>query len=129
MMEAVSLVCQLFGALVLAVNVAPNFWWGDTGQHVEVGRMHPVMRRHVSFNVVSTSWRCVERAQTGQQYSATERHSAVAVVLMVWGHAPQFVPCSFLRRLFLEESFARVLRQWFRYRYLIRALYRGLATY
>ena len=54
------------------------------------------MRRHVSFNVVSTSLRCVERAQTGQQYSATERHSAVAVVLMVWGHAPQFVPCSFL---------------------------------
>ena len=53
------------------------------------------MRRHVSFRVVSTSLRCVERAQTGQQYSATERHSAVAVVLMVWGHAPQSVPCSF----------------------------------
>ena len=114
MMEAVSLVCHLFGALVLAVNAAPYFWWGDAGQHgtgVAVGRMHPVMRRHVSFNVVSTSLRCVERAQTGQQYSATERHSAVAVVLMVWGHAPQFVPCSFPRRLFLEESFARVSRQ------------------
>ncbi len=25
-MEAVSLVCQLFGALVLAVNAAPYFW-------------------------------------------------------------------------------------------------------
>ena len=35
-MEAVSLVCQLFGALVLAVNAAPYFWWGDSGQHVEV---------------------------------------------------------------------------------------------
>ena len=34
------------------------------------------MRRHVSFSVVSTSLRCVERAQTGQQYSATERRSA-----------------------------------------------------
>ena len=53
-------------------------------------------------------------AQTEHQYSATERHSDVAVVLMVWGHAPQFVPCSFLRRWFLEESFARVFRQWFR---------------
>ena len=37
-MEAVSLVCQLFGALVLAVNAAPYFWWGDAGQHVEVWR-------------------------------------------------------------------------------------------
>ena len=36
MMEAVSLVCQLFGALVLAVNAAPYFWWGDAGQHAEV---------------------------------------------------------------------------------------------
>ena len=35
--------------------------------------MHPVMRRHVSFNVVSTTLLCVERAQTGQQYSATGR--------------------------------------------------------
>ena len=81
---------------------------------VAVGRMHPVMRRHVSFRVLSTSLRCGERAQTGQQYSVTERHSAVAIVLVVWGHAPQFVPCSFLRRLFLEESFARVFMQWFR---------------
>ena len=39
---------------------------------VAVGRMHPVMRRPVSFRVVSTSLRCVERAQTGQQYSDTE---------------------------------------------------------
>ena len=31
--------------------------------------MHPEMRRHVSFRVVSTSLRCVERAQTGQQYT------------------------------------------------------------
>ena len=35
-MEAVSLVCQLFGALVLVVNAAPYFRWGDAGQHVEV---------------------------------------------------------------------------------------------
>ena len=81
---------------------------------VAVGRMHPAMRRHVSFSVVSASLRCVERAQKGQQYSAAERHSAVAVVLVMWGNAPQFVPSSFLRRLFLEESFARVLSQWFR---------------
>ena len=35
-MEAVSLVCQLFGALVLAVYAAPYFRWGDTRQNVEV---------------------------------------------------------------------------------------------
>ena len=65
-MEAVSLVCQLFGALVLVVDAAPYFRWGDAGQHyisgVAVGRMHPVMRRHVSVRVVSTSLRCMERA-------------------------------------------------------------------
>ena len=30
------MVCQLFGALVLAVNAAPYFRWGDAGQHVEI---------------------------------------------------------------------------------------------
>ena len=35
-MEAVSLACQLFGALVLAVYAAPYFRWGDTRQNVEV---------------------------------------------------------------------------------------------
>ena len=35
-MEAVSLVCQLFGALVLCVYAAPYFRWGDSGQHVEI---------------------------------------------------------------------------------------------
>ena len=39
------LVWELFGALVLAVDAALYFRWGDAG--VEVGRMHPVMRRHV----------------------------------------------------------------------------------
>ena len=36
-MEAVSLVRQLFGVLVLAVDAAPYFPWGDAGpgQHVE----------------------------------------------------------------------------------------------
>ena len=36
-LEAVSLVCKLFGALALAVNAAPVFFpVGDAGQHVEV---------------------------------------------------------------------------------------------
>ena len=34
--EAVSLVRKLFGAVVLAVNAAPYFRWGDARQHVEV---------------------------------------------------------------------------------------------
>ena len=34
--EAVLLLCELFGALVLAVNAVPYFRWGDAGQHVEV---------------------------------------------------------------------------------------------
>ena len=76
-MEAVWLVCQLFGALDLAVNAAPYFWWGDAGQHVEVWSSSWTdascyETAYVSFNVASMSLRCVERAQTGQQYSATE---------------------------------------------------------
>ena len=35
-MEAVSLVCHLFGALVSVVDAAPYFRWGDAGQHVEI---------------------------------------------------------------------------------------------
>ena len=35
-MEAVSLVCQLFGALVLAVDAARYFQWFDARQNVEV---------------------------------------------------------------------------------------------
>ena len=31
-----SLVCELFGALVLAVNAAPYFRWGNVRQHVKV---------------------------------------------------------------------------------------------
>ena len=48
-MAAVSLVCQLFGALVLAVDAAPYFRWGDAGQQyisgVAVGGMHPDIRQ------------------------------------------------------------------------------------
>ena len=36
-MEAVSRVHKLFGTLVLAVDAAPYFRWGDAGQHEEVG--------------------------------------------------------------------------------------------
>ena len=35
-MEAVPLVILLFGALVLTVDAAPYFRWGDAGQHVEI---------------------------------------------------------------------------------------------
>ena len=35
-MEAVSLICKLFGALVLAVDTEPYFRWGDVRQNVEV---------------------------------------------------------------------------------------------
>ena len=35
-MEAVSLICKLFGVLVLAVDAAPYFRWGDAREHVEV---------------------------------------------------------------------------------------------
>ena len=35
-MEAVSLICKLFGALVLAVDAAPYFPWGDARHKVEV---------------------------------------------------------------------------------------------
>ena len=35
-MEAVSLVCELCGAIVLAVDSAPYLRWGDARQHVEI---------------------------------------------------------------------------------------------
>ena len=35
-MEALSLVCTLFGALVLDVDAAPYFRWGDARQDIEV---------------------------------------------------------------------------------------------
>ena len=86
-MEVVLLVCELFGALVLAVDAAPYFRWGDARQHVDVWSSSwtnaSCYETDASFRVVSTNLRCLEEAQTGQQYSATERHSAVAVVLMV----------------------------------------------
>ena len=59
------------GLVTTPLNMAPNLSECNVSHP---GIAHPVMRRHVSFNVVSTSLRCVERAQTGQQYSATERH-------------------------------------------------------
>ena len=93
-----SLVCQLFGALVLAVNAALYFRWGDAGEHVEVWSSSYVIQS------------CVDELAmrgTGPDRTTILRHaetySAFAVVLMVWGHAPKSVPCSFLRRLFLEE--------------------------
>ena len=50
------------------------------------------------------------RAQTGQEYSVTERHSAVAVtvVLVVSEFTHQFVPCRFLRGCFGRRVVARV---------------------
>ena len=35
-MEAVSLICKLFGARVLAVDAAPYFRWGDARQDIAV---------------------------------------------------------------------------------------------
>ena len=37
-MEALLLICKLFGALVLAVDAAPYFRWDDARQHIEVWR-------------------------------------------------------------------------------------------
>ena len=72
-MEAVSLVCPLFGALVLAMDAAPYFRWGDAGQHVEIGS--GCWTDASCYGTAGLIQRCVERAQTGQQSSATERHS------------------------------------------------------
>ena len=47
--------------------------------------------------------------QKGVQYSATDQHSAIADDLSVCADAPQEVPVSFCRRLFLVLIFAAVL--------------------
>ena len=116
MMEVVLLVCELFGALVLAVDAAPYFRWGDTRQHVDVW----------SSSWTNASWyetagviqSCVDELAmpgTGPDRSAILRHGETLCCRRRHhgvGACTQVRP--FLRRLFLEESFARVFRQWFR---------------
>ena len=55
-MEAVSLVCQLFGALIRAVNAASYFWWSDAGQH-------PLNRQRTTTKVFA------EKAITSSTYN------------------------------------------------------------
>ena len=52
----------------------------------------------------------MERAQTGKQYSATERHSAVAVVFMVWVARAPVLPLQLPREVVSGGEFcARLL--------------------
>ena len=54
---------------------------------------------------------CLDRSHTGMQYSAVDKQSAIAVVLMVGGFAPHVVPVSFCRILFLLLIFIFVFLQ------------------
>ena len=74
-MEAVSLVCQLVGALVLAVNAAPYFRWGDAGQHVEVWSSS--WADAYCYEMARLIQRCVDELamrETGPDRTAIVRH-------------------------------------------------------
>ena len=74
-MEAVSLVCQLFSAVVLAIDAAPYFQWGDAGQQVEIwsSSWTDASCYETAFLVQS----CVDELAmggTGQDWTAILRH-------------------------------------------------------
>ena len=87
-MEAGSLVCLLFGALVLAVNAAPYFGWGDAGQNVEIWSCS--WTDASCYETACLIQRCVDELAmrgTGPYRTSTlrdeETSSTVAVVLIV----------------------------------------------
>ena len=65
---SISMICHLFGALVLAVDAAPYFRWGDARQKIRVW---------------SNTWADASCYETAYliQYSATERHVPARYVL------------------------------------------------
>ena len=77
-----------------------------------VGLRHPEMALHVAFRTGSIFEACDDLLQTGDAYSAAEKHRARAVVRIVPATVPQLVFANFLRMLFLAPVFALVLAMW-----------------
>ena len=76
------------------------------------GRRHPEMALQAAFRTVSIFEACDDLLQTGDAYSAAEKHRARAVVWIGQASVPQLVFANFLRMLFLAPVFALVLAMW-----------------
>ena len=67
---------------------------------------HPEMALQAAFRTGSIFEACDDLLQTGDAYSADEKHRARAVVRIVPASVPQLVFANFLRMLFLAPVFA-----------------------
>ena len=108
-MEAVSLVCHLFGALVLAVDAAPYFWWGDARYNLEVRSSSWAYAS--CYETACLIQSCVNKLAmcgTGPDRTAILGHSRRRPHGV--GARVPIRPSSWFR----EESFARVFIQLFR---------------
>ena len=74
-----------------------------------VGLRHPEIALQAAFRTGSIFEACDDLLQTGDAYSAEEKHRARAVVRIVLASVPQLVFANFLRMLFLAPVFALVL--------------------
>ena len=110
-MEAVSLVCQLSSALVLALNAAPYFRWGVAEQHVDVwsSRWTDASCYETACLIQSCVGELAMRG-TGPDRTTILRHGKSKCCR----RRPHFVgartpvrPMQLPQEVFLEESFAR----------------------
>ena len=74
-----------------------------------VGLRHPEMVTQATFRTGSIFEACDALLQTGDAYSAEEKHRARAVVRIVLASVPQLVFANFLRMLFMAASFFSTL--------------------
>ncbi len=74
-----------------------------------VGLRHPEMAIRAAFRTGSIFEACDDLLQTGDAYSAEEKHRARAVVWIVLAYVPQLVFANLFRMLFLIPVFALVL--------------------
>ena len=70
------------------------------------------MSLQAAFRTGSIFEACDGLLQSGDAYSAEEKHRARAVVRIVLASVPQLVFANFLRMLFLAPVFALVLAKW-----------------
>ena len=80
-------------------------WWGNSAQQYKsstlVGLRHPEIDLQAAFRTGSIFEACDDRLQTGDAYSAEEKHRARTVVRIVMASVPELVFANFLRMLFL----------------------------
>ena len=77
-----------------------------------VGLRHPEIALQAAFRTGSIFEACDDLLQTGDAYSAEEKHRSTAVVRIVLASVPQLVFANFLRMLYLAPVFALVLAMW-----------------